>query len=52
MRLNATYTEEASRGYVIRTKTRLANVEDLKRKGSFDGIITLPPTIVDAMEEV
>ncbi|KAJ5496906.1 hypothetical protein N7463_008893 [Penicillium fimorum] len=32
-------------------RERLAYLEDLKRKGSFDGII-LPPTILDAMEEV
>ena len=32
-------------------RERLAYLEDLKRKGSFDSII-LPPTILDAMEEV
>ncbi|CAI7625366.1 unnamed protein product [Penicillium palitans] len=32
-------------------RERLAYLEDLKSKGSFDGII-LPPTILDAMEEV
>ncbi|KAJ5120503.1 uncharacterized protein N7515_009891 [Penicillium bovifimosum] len=32
-------------------RERLAYLEDLKRKGRFDGII-LPPTILDAMEEV
>lgn len=32
-------------------RERLAYLEDLKRKGSYDGII-LPPTILDAMEEV
>ncbi|KAJ5356360.1 hypothetical protein N7517_010969 [Penicillium concentricum] len=32
-------------------RERLAYLEDLKRKGSFDGII-LPPTILDAMEEL
>jgi tetratricopeptide (TPR) repeat protein len=32
-------------------RERLAYLEDLKRKGNFDGII-LPPTILDAMEEV
>ncbi|CAI7623560.1 unnamed protein product [Penicillium glandicola] len=32
-------------------RERLAYLEDLKHKGSFDGII-LPPTILDAMEEV
>ncbi|KAJ6184443.1 hypothetical protein N7519_005744 [Penicillium mononematosum] len=32
-------------------RERLAYLEDLKRKGSFNGII-LPPTILDAMEEV
>ncbi|KAJ5529197.1 hypothetical protein N7527_002590 [Penicillium freii] len=32
-------------------RERLAYLEELKSKGSFDGII-LPPTILDAMEEV
>ncbi|KAJ5607519.1 hypothetical protein N7537_004138 [Penicillium hordei] len=32
-------------------RERLAYLEDLKSKGSFDGII-LPPTILDAMEEM
>jgi tetratricopeptide (TPR) repeat protein len=32
-------------------RERLAYLEGLKRKGSFDGII-LPPTILDAMEEI
>lgn len=32
-------------------RERLAYLEGLKSKGSFDGII-LPPTILDAMEEV
>ena len=32
-------------------RDRLAYLEDLKRQGNFDGII-LPPTILDAMEEV
>ncbi|KAJ5782883.1 hypothetical protein N7457_004657 [Penicillium paradoxum] len=32
-------------------RERLAYLEDLKRRGSFEGII-LPPTILDAMEEL
>lgn len=32
-------------------RERLAYLESLKRKGNFDGII-LPPTILDAMEEI